>query len=80
MSRGNLCFLDTGCPELIGLTRSYEGKGILVFLNFSKDVHIIPSGLLENIGAVLMSSYDREGSYHGENLRPYEAVIFKMKD
>ena len=27
-----------------------------------------------------LSSYDREGGYQGENLRPYEAVIFKMKD
>lgn len=80
LSRGGLCFLDTGCPELIGLTRSYEGKGLLVFLNFSKEGHTIPSRLLENAGAVLMSSYDREGGYQGENLRPYEAVIFKMKD
>ncbi len=79
LSRGDLRFLDAGCPELIGLARSFEGEGLLVFLNFSKESHTIPAGLLESAGDVLMSSYDREDGYRGPELRPYEAVIFKIK-
>ena len=78
LSRGDLKFLETGCGELIGLIRSYEGETLLIFHNFSRQEHSIPAALLEGAGEVVISSYDREGGYIGPDLRPYESVVFRM--
>lgn len=78
LSRGDLKFHDTGCGELIALTRSTGDETLLIVHNFSREKHAIPAPPLDGSGEVLLSSYDRQGGYAGPELRPYESVIFRM--
>ncbi len=79
LARGELAFLDTGCPEVIALTRSLPHDKLLGVYNFFCQPHELPANLLEKAGEVLLSSYNREGGYQGPKLRGYEAVLFKIK-
>lgn len=78
LARGDLSFLDTGCSELIALTRSLPGERLLAVFNFSAEAHTLPARLLEGAGEALLSSYDRQGGCQGPALRPYEAALFPI--
>jgi oligo-1,6-glucosidase len=79
LSRGVLEILPVPTETLFALKRSYQDETLLSFHNFSAEPVKIPEDLLPQSGEVLLSSYDRQGGYQGDNiLRPYESVIFRI--
>jgi oligo-1,6-glucosidase len=78
LAKGDLEIIPTGQDTLYALKRSFGEETLLSFHNFSAQPAVIPADLLPETGDVLLSSYDRQGGFAGENLRPYESVIIRL--
>lgn len=78
LAKGDLEIIPTGQDTLFALKRSFGEETLLSFHNFSAQPAVIPADLLPETGDVLLSSYDRQGGFAGEKLRPYESVIIRL--
>jgi oligo-1,6-glucosidase len=80
---GKYILLDKENPNIYAFTREYEGKKLLILLNFSTknaetklDLNMLKSKvLLNNYGTFSVKSASKEGA----SLRPYEAVVYLLK-
>jgi oligo-1,6-glucosidase len=75
---GKYTLLDKDNPDVYAYTRELEGKTVLILLNFSSKNATANTGLGNKKGKLLIDNYDKP-STTGE-LRPYEAVIYELKD
>jgi oligo-1,6-glucosidase len=76
---GKYTLLDPQNPDLYAYTREYEGKKLLVVLNFTdKEIQLALNGIDLAKTQLLLGNYP-EVSGKSEVLRPYEAKIFELR-
>lgn len=76
---GKYTLLDKSNPDVYAYTRDYEGKMMLVLLNFKgKDATATISGIDMRNAILLLNNYKDEGNAP-LTLRPYEAKIYELK-
>jgi len=80
---GDYQLLDAANPKVYAFVRKYEGKQLLVLLNFSKTNSVVDTGLAVNNPELKISNYTDKvlapaaaGQFE---LRPYEAAIYELK-
>ena len=80
---GDYQLLDAANPKVYAFVRKYEGKQLLVLLNFSKTNSVANTGLAVNNPELKISNYTDKvlapaaaGQFE---LRPYEAAIYELK-
>lgn len=73
---GKYTLLDAGNPDVYAYTREYQGRKLLILLNFSTKNVIANTGLDLSKASVLLGNY-ASPSKTG-NLQPYEAVILAL--
>ena len=73
---GKYTLIDPDNPEVYAYTREFEGKKILVLLNFRNKAASVKTGLDLSKGKVLLGNYPTASQ--AEQLRPYEAVIYEL--
>lgn len=78
-----LCYGDFGAmstpKDVMAFFRSYGGHIEFVLLNMSGKKQMLPSSIREMRGEVLLSNYVGAGFTFKKFLRPYEALIAKIK-
>ena len=65
--------------SIMAYYRGYEGEMVFVLLNLTKKVQSLPRKISTMIGDVLLSNYSHAGLTYKKRLRPYEALIVKVK-
>ncbi len=65
--------------SIMAYYRGYEGEMVFVLLNLTKKVQSLPRKISTMIGDVLLSNYPHAGLTYKKRLRPYEALIVKVK-
>ena len=75
---GKYTLLDKDNPDVYAYTRALDGEKVLVLLNFSSKNAKANTDLINKKGKVLIDNYGK-ASKSGE-LRPYEAVIYQLKN
>ena len=73
---GKYTLLDKDNPDVYAYTREWEGKKILVLLNFKGKVSSVNTGIDLSKAKLLMSNYTT-ASANGQ-LQPYEAAIYEL--
>lgn len=83
ISKGNFNMILEDNNKVLGYTRNYENKTLVVLNNFyGEEAKIdIPSQLLENNNVkVLISNYSNEVKLNKEmTLRPYESIVYYIE-
>ncbi|MBS1511298.1 MAG: alpha-glucosidase [Bacteroidetes bacterium] len=74
---GKYTLLDKDNPDAYAYTREWNGKKILVLLNFRSKPVTVSAGLDVSKGKLLVDNYG--GLNSGSQLRPYEAVIIALQ-
>ncbi len=74
---GKYKLLDKENPDVYAYTREWEGKKLLILLNFSKQIAAANTGLDISKASVKMNNYD-DFAADGQ-LKPYQAVILELK-
>ena len=74
---GKYTLLDKENPNVYAYTREFEGKKLLVMLNFSSQKAVVKTGLNTKNATVLSNNYGGKSST--TELRPYEAVVMQLK-
>lgn len=74
---GKYTLLDKENPNVYAYTREFEGKKLLVMLNFSSKKAAVKTGLNTNNATILSNNYGGKSST--TELRPYEAVVLELK-
>lgn len=81
---GRYALLDKDNPNVYAYTREWEGKKILVLLNFSSANAPTNTGINVTGGKMLISNYntgqEMKAGKSSITLRPYEAVIYELKN
>lgn len=72
---GKYNLVDANNPNIYAYTREWEGNKILVLLNFSDKPSKVNTGLDLKKAKPLIYNY---AQLNGENLQPYEAVIYQI--
>ena len=74
--------MDKSNPNVYAYTRVYEGKKVLVILNFSDKNAKTKTGLNLAKGKLILSNYStnpiKKGVANTMTLRPYEAMIYQI--
>ncbi len=73
---GKYTLLDKDNPNVYAYTREFEGKKLLVMLNFSNKKAATKTGLNTKNATVLSNNY--VGKYSTTVLRPYEAAVYQL--
>jgi oligo-1,6-glucosidase len=73
---GKYVLLDGQNPDVYSYTRELNGERILVMLNFSVKISFADTGFDLSKARILLNNYP--GPPSGNQLRPYEAVIFNL--
>jgi oligo-1,6-glucosidase len=73
---GKYTLLDKNNPDVYAYTREWQGKKMLVLLNFSSKAAKANTGMDTNKAKLLISNY-QTASADG-TLQPYEAVIYEL--
>ena len=74
---GKYTLLDKENPNVYAYTREFEGKKLLIMLNFSAKNAAVKTGLDTKRATVLSTNYEKK--YSTTVLRPYEAVVLELK-
>jgi oligo-1,6-glucosidase len=77
---GKYTLLDKNNPNVYAYTREYEGKKMLIVLNFTANNASIQTGV--SAGKVLLSNYTETPTLNKNGiieLKPYQAVIYEVK-
>ncbi len=75
---GQFILVDATNPNVFAYTRQYEGQTFLIALNFQdQPAQFDPGTLSIEKAALLIGNYPQAGQNKRE-LRPYEAVVYKM--
>ena len=74
---GKYTLLDKENPNVYVYTREFEGKKLLVMLNFSSKKAAVKTGLNTSNATVLSNNYG--GKTSTTELRPYQAVVLELK-
>lgn len=72
---GAYTLLDAQNPQVYAYTREWQGKKLLVVLNFSDKPATVNTGINTANTKVLIHNYS---SAAGDTLRPYEAIIYAL--
>jgi oligo-1,6-glucosidase len=75
---GKYTLLDKDNPDVYAYTREFDGKKMLVLLNFKSTTSRVATGLEKNKMNVFLGNYSTRPSTVGE-LRPYEAVVYEVQ-
>ena len=73
---GKYTLLDKDNPAVYAYTREWEGKKLLVMLNFSALPAMANTGIDVSKAKILVNNYAEPASE--TTLRPYEAVIYEL--
>jgi oligo-1,6-glucosidase len=73
---GKYTLLDANNPSIYAYTREWEGKKLLILLNFTNKKAKISTGLDLGKAKVIVSNYTN--ALVSEVLRGYEAVILEL--
>jgi oligo-1,6-glucosidase len=73
---GKYTLLDKENPNVYAYTREFEGKKLLVMLNFSSKKAAVKTGISLKNATILSNNY--EGKSSMTELRPYEAVVYQL--
>jgi oligo-1,6-glucosidase len=73
---GKYTLLDKDNPDVYAYTREWEGKKILVLLNFHDQPVNVNTGIDVSKAKVLMGNY--EAAMKDGKLQPYEAVLYQL--
>ena len=73
---GRYTLLDKDNPDVYTYTREWDGKKMLVLLNFKDKAASTKTGLDLSKAKVLLGNYPTSPSPNAE-LRPYEAVVYE---
>ena len=73
---GTYSLLDKDNPNIYAYTRTLGEQKVLVLLNFTAKISIVNTGIHFSNAVVLCSNYAEPGN--GEELRPYEAIIYRI--
>lgn len=73
---GKYTLLDKDNPQVYAYVRELEGTRILVLLNFKAKPASVNTGIDLSRARVLLGNYDASSA--NGNLKPYEAVIYKL--
>ncbi len=73
---GKYTLLDKENPDVYAYTREYEGKKLLVLLNFGFSEAKVNTGLDISKATALIHNYPNPSP--GSSLRPYEAAIYEL--
>ena len=73
---GKYTLLDKDNPAVYAYTREWEGKKLLIMLNFSAKTATANTGIDISRAKILINNYAAQ-VITGE-LRPYEAVIYEL--
>lgn len=77
---GDYKLLQNEHPTVYAYTREYEGKLWLVLLNFSESISSFETPEIGQIDEVMINNYDSVNvNNNSVKLRPYQAVIFSLK-
>ena len=74
---GKYTLLDQKNPNVYAYTREFEGKKLLVLLNFTSKKAAVTTGLNLKKAKTLINNYATASK--SAELRPYEAVVFELK-
>lgn len=75
---GKYTLLDKDNPKVFAYTREFEGKKMLVMLNFSADTATVNTGINLNHSKIISSNYFYLDLINNSILRPYEALIIEL--
>ncbi|MGZ3838459.1 MAG: glycoside hydrolase family 13 protein [Flavisolibacter sp.] len=73
---GKYRLLDPANPDVYAYTREFQGRKMLVLLNFKNHVATAHTGIKLRGASLLADNYRQAPS--GERLRPYEAVVYEL--
>jgi oligo-1,6-glucosidase len=71
---GRYTLLDPDNPDVYAYTRSFNGKNILVLLNFSSKIASVHTGLDLRHAKLILSNYPKPSE--DGSLKPYEALLY----
>jgi oligo-1,6-glucosidase len=75
---GKYTLLDRENPKVFAYTREFEGKKMLVMLNFSSDNATVNIGINLSNSKIICSNYFYLDLIKNSILRPYEALIIEI--
>ncbi len=73
---GRYTLLDKNNPDIYAYTREWKGTKVLVLLNFSTKPAKMNTGIDLSKAKKLIGNYQQSSA--GENLQPYEAVVYQL--
>lgn len=73
---GKYTLLDKNNPDVYAYTREYNGKKMLLVLNFRSVASAVNTGIDVSKAKILLSNYSSAAA--GAKLRPYEAVVYEL--
>ncbi|WP_299289700.1 alpha-glucosidase [uncultured Mucilaginibacter sp.] len=73
---GKYTLLDKSNPNVYAYTREYNGKKLLVLLNFKNKAAVVNTGIDLAKAKVLLGNYAEPAQ--DAKLRPYEAVVYQL--
>ena len=71
---GSYTLLDKDNPEVYTYTREWQGRKVLVLLNFTSRPAALPEGVSLAGAKLLLDNYTDAGN----GLRPYEAAVYDL--
>ncbi len=76
---GKYTLVDKNNPDIYAYTREFDGKRMLILLNFkAKDASVAISNVDMSKAKLILSNYE-DCNKEALSLRPYEAKIYKLK-
>jgi oligo-1,6-glucosidase len=76
LAYGKYTLVDKNNPGAYAYTREWQGKKVLVVLNFTAKPVSIHTGIDVSKATILLSNYPANNNI--ANLRPYEAVVYEL--
>jgi oligo-1,6-glucosidase len=73
---GKYTLLDPNNPDVYAYTREWEGRKLLILLNFNPTEAVVHTGLDLSNAQVLLHNYPQ--STLSETLKPYEAILLSL--
>jgi oligo-1,6-glucosidase len=77
LTYGKYTLLDKDNPDVYAYTREYDGKKLLILLNFSTKIATADTGLKLKKAKVLLGNYPKPSKTG--ILQPYESIIYELK-
>ena len=73
---GQYTLLDAANPDVYAYTREYEGKKLLVLLNFSAHIATANTGVNTSKAKLLINNYADKAA--DNQLKPYQALVYQL--